>query len=200
MPPSARADSASYADRADEWLVERLSESADEDAFAELVRRYRGPVFRLAVSILGQQFAPEAEDVTQDVMLRVHHALRSFRGEARLASWIYRIAFNQALNVKARARYRVPHVSDEALAATPSQDRGPDDRLQNQRRQQAVLACVEELPDVYQSALRLHYWMGASMSEIAVMLDVPENTVKSYLHRARQLLRAHLTERGYDAG
>ena len=199
MPPSARAEPADYGDRADEWLVERCRESTHEAAFAELVRRYRGPVFRLAVSILGQEFAPEAEDVAQDVMLRVHHSLRSFRGEARFGSWIYRIAFNQALNVKARARYRAPHVSDQALATTPSQDRGPYDQLQDERRQRAVLACVGELPEVYQSALRLHYWLGASVSDIAVMLDAPENTVKSYLHRARRLLHAMLAERGFDA-
>ena len=59
------------------------------------------------------------------------------------------------------------------------------------RPQRAVLACVGELPEVYESALRLHYWLGASMSEIAEMLDAPENTVKSYLHRARQLLHAN---------
>ncbi len=156
-------------------------------------------MFRLAVSILGQEFAPEAEDVAQDVMLRVHHSLRSFRGEARFSSWIYRIAFNQALNVKARVRYRAPHVSDQALATTPSQDRGPHDQLHDERRQRAVLACVGELPEVYQSALRLHYWLGASMSDIAVMLDAPENTVKSYLHRARRLLHVMLAERGFDA-
>lgn len=194
-----RAEPASYAGQADEWLVERCHSSADDAAFAELVRRYREPVFRLVVSILGQEFAPDAEDVAQDVMLRVHHSLRSFRGEARFGSWIYRIAFNQALNVKARVRYRAPHVSDQALAATPSQGRGPHDQLQDERRKRAVLACVGELPEVYQSALRLHYWLGASMSEIAVMLDAPENTVKSYLHRARQLLHAMLTERGFDA-
>jgi RNA polymerase sigma-70 factor (ECF subfamily) len=199
LPPSARAEPASYTDRDDEWLVERCRESSDEAAFAELVRRYRGPVFRLAVSILGQEFAPEAEDVAQDVMLRVHHALRSFRGEAKVGSWIYRIAFNQALNVKARVRYRAPHVSDQVLATTQSPDRGPLDELQDNRRRRAVLACVAELPEVYQSALRLHYWLGASVSEIAVMLDAPENTVKSYLHRARQLLRAMLAERGFDA-
>ena len=194
-----RAEQAPYADRADEWLVERCRESADDAAFAEIVRRYREPVFRLAVSILGQAFAPEAEDVAQDVMLRVHHALGSFRGESAIGSWIYRIAFNQALNVKARARYRAPHVSDQALAATPSQDRGPHDQLQDERRKQAVLASVGELPEVYQSALRLHYWLGASVSEIAVLLDAPENTVKSYLHRARRLLHAQLAERGFDA-
>ncbi len=193
-----RAETPSYTDRTDDWLVRRCTESDDEGAFAELVRRYRGPVFRLAVSILGQEFAPEAEDVAQDVMLRVHHALKTFRGEAKFASWIYRIAFNQALNVKARARHRVPHLSDEVLATEPSGDRGPDDQLEAERRQKALLACVHELPEVYQSALRLHYWLGASMSEIATLLDTPENTVKSYLHRARRLLHAMLAERGYD--
>jgi RNA polymerase sigma-70 factor (ECF subfamily) len=193
------AEQPPYADQADERLVERCREGVDEAAFAELVRRYRGPVFRLAVSILGQEFGPEAEDVAQDVMIRMHRALGSFRGEAKFGSWIYRIAFNHTLNVKARVRYRAPHVSDEALATTPSSDRSPDDQLQDARRARAVHECIAELPEVYQSALRLHYWLGTSMSDIAAMLDAPENTVKSYLHRARQLLHAMLAERGFDA-
>lgn len=188
-----------YTDQADAWLVEKYCESGDDDAFAEIVRRYQRQVFRLVVSILGQGFAPDAEDVAQDVMLRVHHSLRSFRGEAKLGSWIYRIAFNTALNAKARVRYQAPHVSDEALAATPSKDRGPHEQLQDERRRRVVLACIDELPEVYQSALRLHYWLETSVADIAVMLDTPENTVKSYLHRARQLLHAMLAERGFDA-
>jgi RNA polymerase sigma-70 factor (ECF subfamily) len=199
LPPIAVADPRSYAHQPDEWLVEQCRRGDDEDAFAELVRRYRSPVFRLVLSILGQEFAPDAEDVAQDVMVRVHQALRSFRGEAKFSTWLYRIAFNLALNAKARVRYRAPHVSDEVLAATASSDRRPDDRLQDERRARAVLACVAELPDVYQSALRLHYWLGASVSDISAMLDTPENTVKSYLFRARQLLHAMLTERGFDA-
>ena len=79
----------------------------------------------------------------------------------------------------------------------PSADRGADDQLQAAERRRAVNECTAELPDVYQSALRLHYWLGASMAEIAALLDVPENTVKSYLHRARKLLRAMLAERGF---
>ena len=130
--------------------------------------------------------------------MRVHHALRTFRGESKFGSWIYRIAFNQALNVKARMRFRAPHVDEDALRTRPSADRGPDDELQAKRRQRAVLECMFELPEVYQSALRLHYWLGASMAEIAELLDTPENTVKSYLHRARKLLHAMLTERGFD--
>ena len=189
----------SYDRQTDEWLVARVRDAADEDAFAELVRRYRGPVFRLAVSVLGQAFAADAEDVAQDVMVRVHRAIPTFRGDARVGTWLYRIAFNHALNVKARARFRAPHVSDEALDAAASDGPGPDARLQGERLRLAVLESVNELPEVYQSALRLHYWLGASMRDIAEMLDVPENTVKSYLHRARQLLRVILAERGCDA-
>ena len=199
MPPSARAELASYADQADEWLVAQCRESADGAAFAELVRRYQHKVFRLVISILGQEFAADAEDVAQDVMVRVHHSLKSFRGESRLGSWIYRIAFNTALNAKERVRFRAPHVSDDTLATRPSQDRGPHDLLLIEGRRRAVLACLQELPEVYQSALRLHYWMGSSVNEIAEMLDAPENTIKSYLHRARLLLHARLTERGFDA-
>jgi RNA polymerase sigma-70 factor (ECF subfamily) len=193
------ADPPPYADQADERLVERCRESGDDAAFAELVRRYRGPVFRLAVSILGQPFAAEAEDVAQDVLIRVHAALGSFRGEAKFGSWIYRVAFNHALNVKSRMRFRAPHESDESLAATPSADRSPEERLQDRARTRAVQECISELPEVYQSALRLHYWLGTSVHDISTMLDAPENTVKSYLYRARQLLRAMLAERGFDA-
>lgn len=182
----------------DEVLAARCRDG-DERAFAELVRRYRDPVFRLALSILGQAFAGDAEDVAQEVFLKVHHALASFRGESRLGSWVYRIAFNHALNVKARMRYRAPHVSDEALAGAAVPAQHPVDRLEAVRRNRALQECVEELPEVYQSALRLHYWMGASMHEIAVLIGVPENTVKSYLHRARRLLHAMLVERGLDS-
>lgn len=199
MATTAPAEPVAYADRGDEWLVAQCRDAADDDAFAELVRRHREPVFRLAVSILGQEFAPEAEEVAQDVMLRAHRGLRDFRGEARFGTWLYRIAFHRALNVKARARYRAPHVDDRALASTPSREPDPHDRLHDERRRRALLAGIGELPEVYQSAVRLHYGLGASVREIAELLDAPENTVKSWLHRARGLLHAMLAERGFDA-
>ena len=58
--------------------------------------------------------------------------------------------------------------------------------------------CIQTLPEVYQSALRLYYWLGASVAEVAELLGVPENTAKSYLHRARQLLDGMLKQRGYS--
>lgn len=180
----------------DSQLVARV-QSGDRQAFAELVRRHSSPVFRLAVSILGREFTPEAEDVTQEVFLKVHHAIASFRGEAEFSSWIYRIAFNQAVNLKARVRFRVPHADETALSRAASADPAPDQRMETAQRHQALEECMQTLPEVYQAALRLHYWFGTGVAEVAALLGIPENTAKSYLHRARALLRGRLKEKGY---
>jgi len=182
----------------DAELVARCRDHGDESAFAELVARHRGPAFRLALSILGQGFAGEAEVVTQESFVRAFHGLRTFRGDARFGTWLYRITFNQAVNLKERVRYRAPHLPDDALAHRSSADPGPHEHLEMARRQRALAECITRLPEVYQSALRLHYWLGSSVLESAGLLSVPENTVKSYLHRARQLLGAMLRERGFD--
>jgi RNA polymerase sigma-70 factor (ECF subfamily) len=181
----------------DSQLVAR-AQGGDQDAFAELFRRHSDRVFRLALSILGQGFAAEAEDVAQEVFLKVHHALASFRGEAEVGSWIYRITFNQAVNLKARARYRKPHLDDTVLSQVATAEPGPHSLLETAQRDQSLAECIQMLPEVYQSALRLYYWLGASVAEVAALLDVPENTAKSYLHRARQLLDGMLKERGYS--
>lgn len=181
-------------------LVARYRDQHDQAAFTELVRRHRDAVFRLAASILGQAFTAEAEEVAQETFLAAHKGLARFRGDAQFGSWLYRIAFHQAVNRKARVRFRAPHLSEDALAATASAEPGPHDQLEAARREQAVAECIDRLPPVYQSALRLHYWMGTGLAEIAELLDVPENTVKSHLHRSRKLLHAMLEERGYSNG
>jgi RNA polymerase sigma factor (sigma-70 family) len=193
------ADQPPLADRTEAWLVEQSRVHGNQDAYGEIVRRYQARVFRLVVSILGQEFAADAEDVAQEVFVRAHRALATFRGDAAFGTWLYPIAFNHAVNVKGRMRFRAPHLPDTTLAAQPAESPAPDEQLEAQRRRAVVLACVHELPDVYQSAVRLHYWLGASVSDIAVMLEVPENTVKSYLYRARRLLQARLVQRGFDA-
>ena len=77
-------------------------------------------------------------------------------------------------------------------------DPGPDRQAEIAQRDRALAECIRTLPEVYQSALRLYYWLGAGVGEVAVLLGVPENTAKSYLHRARQLLDGMLREKGYS--
>ena len=180
----------------DSELIDRV-QRGDQRAFAELVSRHRVQVFNLAVSILGPTFVPEAEDVAQEVFLKAHRSLKSFRGDAEFGSWLYRITFNQTVNMKALARFRKPHVHERALEILVSSEAGPDQQAETTQRDQVLAECIQTLPDAYQSALRLYYWLGKGVGEIAELLGVPENTVKSYLHRARLLLHSKLKERGY---
>jgi len=181
----------------DAQLVRR-AQGGDQSAFAELVSRHRDLVFSLAVSILGPAHVPEAEDLAQEVFLKVYRRLASFRGDAEFRSWLYRITFNEAVNLKSRARFRRPAAGEVALRSAVTSEPGPDEQAEDAERDQALAECIRKLPEVYQSALRLYYWLGKGVGEISEMLGVPENTAKSYLHRARQLLRGMLKERGYS--
>jgi RNA polymerase sigma-70 factor (ECF subfamily) len=175
-----------------------LAQSGDQQAFAELVRRHSTLVFRLAVSILGREFIPEAEDIAQEVFLKAHRAIRSFRGKAEFSSWLYRITFNQAVNLKARVRFRNAHADETVLLRTETPEPGPHLQVETAQRDRVLAECIQTLPEVYQSALRLYYWLGAGVGDVAELLGVPENTAKSYLHRARQLLESMLKQRGYS--
>ncbi|HVT14472.1 MAG TPA: RNA polymerase sigma factor [Fimbriimonadaceae bacterium] len=181
----------------DHELVGRVRRG-DQQAFAELVRRHRDYVFRLALSVLGRQFAPEAEDLVQEVFLKVHSTIGAFRQDAEFSSWLYRIAFNMALNAKARARFRKPHAGEAALDRLATPEPGPHGQAEAAERDHILEDCIRTLPEVYQSALRLYYWLDAGVADVGLMLGIPENTAKSYLHRARQLLQAMLKERGYS--
>ena len=181
----------------DSQLVAR-AQAGDPTAFAELVGRYKSKVFRLALSILGKEFVPEAEDVTQEVFLKVHDALQTFRGEAQFGSWVYRIAFNKAVNLKKRVRFSSRHLQDAVLRGVAGSSIGPEGQAAAQQRDRFLEDCIQTLPELYQSALRQHYWLGAGMEEVADSLGVPVNTAKSYLHRARKLLHERLTKRGYS--
>ncbi|MGC4047978.1 MAG: RNA polymerase sigma factor [Armatimonas sp.] len=182
----------------DEELVTRFCTQSDEGAFDTLVRRYRQPVFQLAVSLLGPGFVGEAEEVAQEVFLRVHHSLPKFRKEAKFSSWLYRVTFNYTLNVKARVRYRKPHISYQSLGELSSPGSDPSNAVPDMEREQAIAECMARLPEVYQSALRLYYWLDYSIPEISELLGMPQNTIKSYLHRARHNLRAMLEQKGYE--
>jgi len=181
----------------DAELVAR-AQRGDERAFEALVARYSTKVFRLAVSILGQEFVPEAEDVAQEVFLKIHRAITTFRSEAEFGSWVYRITFNEAVNLKARVRYKSPHLNEAALVGAAALGPGPQSQAEAAMRDQVIEDCIQTLPEVYQSALRLYYWMDEGVSDVARMLGVPENTAKSYLHRARRLLSHMLKDKGYD--
>ena len=172
-------------------LVERCRQG-DETAFRELVDLYKGLVFGLIARSITNR--ARAEELAQDVFLKVHKGLPYFRGEAKLSTWIYRIV----VNVLSQERPELASVSlDEDNDDRPKREPAADDRsvgdlVMKDRLQKAI----ERLPIQYQVLVNGHYMKGMRYEDLAAALDLPIGTVKTHLHRAKRQLR-HLLETEY---
>lgn len=173
---------------AEHLLVERCRQG-DETAFRELVDQYKGLVFALIARSITNR--ARAEELSQDVFLKVHKGLPYFRGEAKLSTWIYRIV----INVVSQERRELAPVSldeddDGRRKHEPSShDRAFGDLAMKDRLQKAI----ERLPVPYQVLVNGHYMKGMRYEELAEALNMPMGTVKTHLHRAKRRLR-HLLE------
>jgi RNA polymerase sigma-70 factor, ECF subfamily len=183
---------------ADALLVEACVQRGDQAAFATLVARHQDYVFRLAVSVLGVGGEGDAQDVTQDVFIRVADRLREFRGDSAFRTWLCRLTLNLAVDRRRRARWRKPHVDSVVLDERPTTDRADDPfaSAEEAERRRVVVACLDALPDAMRKVIHLHYWLDLSVEEIASTLQVPAGTVKSTLHRGRKLLYHAMRVRG----
>jgi RNA polymerase sigma-70 factor (ECF subfamily) len=170
----------------DEAAVFAYIGTRDPQLFRLLVERYQVRVFRLVASLLGPHADLDAQEVTQEVFLRVCQRLQTFNGQARFSTWLYRLAYNRTLEHRRRARIRLPHVSAEMLDHLPADT---ERTHVDEERQHLVAQLLEELPDLYRAVINMYYWLECPVDEIAESLCVPAGTVKSYLSRARQLMR-----------
>jgi RNA polymerase sigma-70 factor (ECF subfamily) len=160
--------------------------------FDALVARHRDRVFRVALSVLGPGGEADAEDVAQEAFVRAYRRLGTFRGESRLGTWLYRVAFNLAVDQRRRRGRQGPTAGEEALDTLPAADGDPHRAAREGESARLVRRLLEDLPETQRAALHLHYWMGHTVAEIAELLGAAEGTVKSHLHRGRKRLRAAL--------
>ena len=180
-------------------FIERLK-ARDERAFNELVEAYEYRVFRLVHRMLGRR--DEAEDMAQEVFVQVFKAIGQFRGDAKLSTWIYRIATNLCKNrIKYLAR-RHDGAQDEfdAMAdrAPMSQAKGvtfgdvarPDQMVEGYQVEDIVQRCMRELDHEFREVLVLRDIEDLSYEEIAEITGVADGTVKSRIHRARSALKS----------
>jgi RNA polymerase sigma-70 factor (ECF subfamily) len=191
--PPRRPQAVSFVadDDPDAELVARWL-SGDQTAFERLVRNHEQSVFRLMFRMLGNR--EEAEDASQEAFLSLHRHGRRFRREARFSTFLYRVAANAALNRRrslGRARRRTQELAlhQAAGADLPATPRNPEDAAQGGEVQLQVQTALDELPEDLRVAVVLYDIEGQSYKEIAEILEIPEGTVKSRIHRARQGLR-----------
>ncbi|HYE87730.1 MAG TPA: sigma-70 family RNA polymerase sigma factor [Vicinamibacterales bacterium] len=163
----------------------------DESAFRELVDQYKGLVLALTTRSVTNR--SRAEELAQDVFLKVYRGLPYFRGDAKLSTWIYRIT----INVVSQERSDLASVSlddtgprgDAPRARAVTEDRAFSDLVLKDRLEKAI----RRLPLQYQVLVNGHYLKGLRYEDLAEALDLPMGTVKTHLHRAKRQLR-HLLE------
>jgi RNA polymerase sigma-70 factor (ECF subfamily) len=176
----------------DAELCERIR-GGDKNALQQLMRRHNRTLFRTARAILRDD--AEAEEAVQDAYLQAYRALPEFRGEAKLSSWLVRIAANEAL---ARRRKQVrrgvlaPVVGLDHAAQARAPD-GPRDQAERRELGRLIEARIDGLPDLFRSVFVLRAIEELSVEETAAALDIPPATVRSRFFRARAQLRAALS-------
>lgn len=173
----------------DPWLIARAAQQDDRDAFAELVARHQSAV-RALLRRLCAGDAALADDLAQETFWQAHRALSGFRGEARFATWLYRIAYNQFL---ADARRREPLWADDD--ADPDAVPDPASPLATQMAMKLDLeAALARLPVPQRAAIVQCYYHDLSHEEAAFVLDCPVGTVKTNVRRGRERLRLLLAD------
>jgi RNA polymerase sigma-70 factor (ECF subfamily) len=186
--------------QAEQDLIGRM-QAGDATAVNDLATTYGPRVHQLAFRYLKNW--EDAEEVTQDVLMKVHRKIDAFRGDAALSSWIYRITFNTAMSRLRSGRFSRPHeVPRQDTHAGDEPERGPqepadwsalaDDRVMRSEMRSRLLEALTHLPTVYRVPVLLRDIQGLSTEEASAVLRVKPQTLKSRLHRGRLILRRHL--------
>ena len=186
----------------DQQLVKRLKDG-DSSAMPELHANYGGRVFQLAFRYMKNR--EDAEEVTQDVLLRVFQKIDAFRGDAVLSSWIYRITFNTAMSRLRSLKFRRPVEVSQDPPEWGDGDSGgardvadwsdlADDQLLRSEMRTRLVSALSQLPEIYRVAVLLRDIQGLSTEEASAAMGVKTQTLKSRLHRGRLMLRGQLGE------
>lgn len=182
----------------DEQIVERAL-AGDAEAFGEIVLRWERRIFALAYGILGRE--EDARDATQETFIAAFRNLSGFRGDAKVSSWLHRIAVNQCITRQRRAKVR-GETSLEAQGETggaqfaSTLEARPDEGTEGRERNEAVRRAVNSLPPELRSVVVMKEFEDLTFQEIADTLGVPLSTVKSRLYTALKQLRMRLEKHG----
>lgn len=181
-------------------LIDRLR-AGDDTAVADLAHEFGTRMFQLALRYTRNR--EDAEEVVQDVLMKVRDRIDAFRGDAALSSWIYRITFNTAMS-HLRSTRSARHYEIAGETDAVNEDGSPrvaepadwsnlgDELLLRGQMREALQAAVADLPDIYRDPVILRDLRGLSTEEASRQLKVKDQTLKSRLHRGRLILRERL--------
>ena len=171
----------------DEDIRERLAARDYRPAFDSLVERYKDKVFRLGVSMLRNE--TQAEDVTQEIFLRIWKALPGFQGQASLSTWIYAITRNCCLTeLKKQSARPTDSLSRPEIGLIAEEFAASETNVAASGAEMDVQWMLTRIPEKYRRVITLFYLEQKSYEEVAAMLGLPLGTVKTFLHRGKKEL------------
>ena len=189
----------------DEYELVRRVQAGEAFAFRDFVRRYQRGVYGLAYDLCGNHH--DAEDLSQEVFIKAHRALATFRADAKPASWLYRITMNAFLD--SRRRKPVPMVSLQAPNAqsgddhpidTPAPTAGPDRVTHSAQVRDDIERALDVLSAQERTVFVMRHYHDMPIRDISTSLSIAEGTVKSMLFRSIRKLRERLSQYREEAG
>lgn len=174
-------------------LINALKEGTPE-AFRSLVANHGDRVYNTVLSMM--QHAEDAEDVCQEVFISVYQNVGRFRGDAKLSTWIYRIAVTKSLEALRRSSKKNARLTDSLSVETSSLPgslfQHPGVQTENRERASLLFSALKQLPEKQKTAFVLHKTEGLSYAEIAAVMELSLPSVESLIYRARQGLQKML--------
>jgi RNA polymerase sigma-70 factor (ECF subfamily) len=192
--PSASQFPASdpYGFNEDDEIIAARVVAGQKERFRHLVKRHEKAVYGMGMSFMRNR--EDAADFTQEVFLKAYRNLSGFEGRSRFSTWLYRIAYNTAINNVTRRKEFMSLAGEEQAVDGDS----PERSLLRAAAREAVLAAVRELPERYRICVDLFFFYDRSYQEIEVITEFPVNTIKSHVFRAKKLLRDKLEDYWQD--
>lgn len=181
----------------DAVLMQRIA-AKDVHSFNVFVTRYQQFIMTICFNILNDR--EEAEDMAQEVFLKVFQNAKQFRGEAQIKTWLYRIAVNTTLNLKRKRRFSllgdlfntiIINSSEDPVSVVPEEYR-PDRLLEREERRKIVYNALNQLPENQRTAIILNKFEGLSYKEIAEIMELSLSAIESIIHRAKKNLQKKL--------
>jgi RNA polymerase sigma-70 factor (ECF subfamily) len=184
---SCTGNEATRKPESDNDLVRRVLQG-EVEAYGAIVARHQARIFYLGLKFLRRN--EDAEDFAQEVFIRAYERLLSFQGNVPYAAWLYRIAYNLAVN-KYHLRKRQAQAVN-TVDILPDLSYCPERRLLSEELAEWVRKTLHKIPEIYHVLIRMHFFEGLSYPEISKALEMPVNTIKSYIFRAKELIRQRL--------
>jgi RNA polymerase sigma-70 factor (ECF subfamily) len=174
----------------DEQLIGEIV-SGNHAAFKSLMEKYQLQVFRTVMGFVHTK--EDAEEVTQDIFVRVYQSLSSFQHESEFSTWLYRITINMSLNFLGRNSKNRLQQSLEAIFSLRSEEKTPLEKLESAERDRRIRMAIDSLPEKQRMAFILSRYEELPQKKIAAIMNRSEGAVEQLLQRAKENLKKKLT-------